>query len=132
VVEIATGTVLSKKMETRTYDIRDLLTVVPNFKGPRIDLTTSTSLSTDDDDDDDEDNWFEDDDDDDDDDRSEEEGSMAEQREKIKGNLVAIIKQTIGKEFWEPIGKGSVRVFRGKLIITQSLLGFKLMEESIR
>jgi len=33
---------------------------------------------------------------------------------------------------WEPDGKGSIKVVGNKLVITQSLLGFKLMEKALR
>ena len=32
---------------------------------------------------------------------------------------------------WEPTGKGSINILRTKLIITQTPLGFKLLEESL-
>ncbi len=32
---------------------------------------------------------------------------------------------------WRPVGRGSIRILRGQLIITQTPLGFKLLEESL-
>ena len=45
---------------------------------------------------------------------------------------VAFATDTIGEEMWRPMGKGSIRLHNKRLIITQSLLGFKLMEQSLR
>jgi hypothetical protein len=47
-------------------------------------------------------------------------------------NLIRIIKQTIGDDMWYPQGKGTIFVFNDRLVISQSLLGFKLLEESMR
>ena len=38
VVEITTGNILDTKSEIRVIDVSDLLLIVPNFKGPRIDM----------------------------------------------------------------------------------------------
>ena len=44
--------------------------------------------------------------------------------------LIEIIKGAIGPEMWYPQGRGSIYIYNGRLVITQSLLGFKLLEEA--
>ena len=58
--------------------------------------------------------------------------SYDELKKKQQEAVVESIKATIGKEMWEPDGKGSIKVVGNKLVITQSLLGFKLMEKALR
>ncbi len=45
VVHIATGDALNQNTVTRSYDASDLLMVIPNFPGPRINLNTDTGQS---------------------------------------------------------------------------------------
>jgi len=134
-VQVATGESLDRTTRVRVYDISDILFVVPNFVGPRIDLTntgnntgtnntssgsyglfgnTSTSgnnvsggTSTGEDD-------------------------MDAQREKIRDTLIEIIKASIGDDMWAPTGKGSIRILRDRLIISQTPLGFKMLERALR
>ena len=49
----------------------------------------------------------------------------------MQETLITTIKESIGEEMWQPEGKGSIKLLRNNLIITQSLLGFKLMRETI-
>jgi len=144
VVEIATGTVLDKDLKTKVYDVTDLLMVVPNFVGPRINLavagspnstgsnTTSSNSNT-----------------------SgnnsfwgtnntntgnagsgsnsasgTEETNIVEERQKLRDNLIGAVKESVGSDMWQPEGKGSIRLLGNKLLISQTLLGFKLMEEA--
>ena len=58
--------------------------------------------------------------------------SYAEQKKDQQDAVIESIKSTIGKDMWEPDGKGSIRFVGNKLVITQSLLGFKLMESALR
>ena len=51
---------------------------------------------------------------------------------KFTGVILHIIKNTIGEEMWRPQGKGSIRYFGKNLVVTQSLLGFKLMEKATK
>jgi len=118
VVTVAPAAVLNSKMKTRVYDVADLLAVVPNFQAPRISVSGSEG---------DADDILDDEDDDDD-----EEDSRTEQRQRQKDTLVEIIRNSIGEEMWLPIGKGSIRFLGNQMIISQSLLGFKLMEETSR
>lgn len=146
VVTIASGYMLDQDMRVRVYDVTDLLLVVPNFRGPRLSLSDSVndtrsrsdssssrygSLFGDDDDggdDDDDDSGDDDDSDDDDDDGL----SSREQRERTQQTLIQVIQNTIGPEFWQPIGRGSITILNGRMIISQSRLGFKLMDDAAR
>ncbi len=130
VVEIATGAVLNRKPITRVYDVGDLLVAVPNFEGPTIDTGTSgtdssgggatgglfesmdtrTSSSTG---------------------TSSGDESMAEKRQKNRDTLIEVIKMSIGEDMWAPMGKGSVKIIRDQLIITQTQLGFRLLEGTL-
>jgi hypothetical protein len=133
VVHIATGETLDRTTQVRVYDIGDLLMVVPNFKGPTIDLSNAStgsnntssssggaglfgSSNTTDNDSGDEG----------------EEEDMTAQREQIRDTLIEIIKMSIGEDMWAPQGKGSVRILRNRLIVAQTLLGYKLMERAVR
>jgi len=126
VVTIATGNTLNSKTKSIVIDVTDMLMVVPDFKGPRLDLsmntingnvtgttnTTGTDNNTDS--------------------TTANEPTMSEQRAKVQENLINAIKNSIGPEMWQPDGKGSITVFQGKLVITQTQLGFKLMEASVK
>ncbi len=130
-VKIATGEALNQSLQTRVYDVTHLLFVVPNFKGPRMllspternkDTTNQTNV-----------NIWDQANDTNQNSGAEEEESVAEQRKKLRENLVEIVKDAIGKDMWaEGGGKGSVRIHRGKLVVTQTLLGFKLFERSFK
>ena len=136
VVHIATGELLNRETKVRIYDISDLLLVVPNFTGPQIDLQnignntgsnntssgsgyggglfgsdTDNNTGTDSD--------------------TEEEG-IAEQRQRIRDTLTEIIRLSIGEDMWAPTGKGSIRILRNQLIVSQTPLGFKLMDRAFR
>jgi hypothetical protein len=58
--------------------------------------------------------------------------SSADLRARAEQSLIAVVRSTIPDEFWEPNGKGSIRILRGQMIISQSKLGFKLMNRSSR
>ncbi len=130
VVHIATGDAFNQTTVTRSYEAGDLLMVIPNFPGPRISLNADTAQS----------------------------GSRttatdapptifgpvgqqpqqttnaddyAAQRQKLEEGLIEVIKNAIGEEMWRPTGRGSIRILRGQLIITQTPLGFKLLEKSL-
>jgi len=60
-----------------------------------------------------------------------EEETAAETREQTKNALQKIITDSIGEEMWiDGGGKGSVRYFRNKLIISQTKLGYMLMKQA--
>ena len=46
----------------------------------------------------------------------------------MQDNLLGIIKDSIGADMWAPDGKGSVQFLGTKLVISQTMLGFKLLE----
>ncbi len=123
VVEISTGEALDRTTSVRVYEIADLLTVIPNFKGPKISLQTGGNNANNgnnngpwDDDDDDDDN---------------EEDDPKEQRAKIRETLIEIVKFSIGEDMWAPTGKGSIKILQNKMIISQTPLGFKLLGKSM-
>jgi hypothetical protein len=134
VVTVAAGAALDTSMRTRVYDVADLLQVLPNFRAPRSTFFeqaegasgSQTSTPT----------RFAQDTTGSDSGQQQEAGeeneNLVEQRQKLRDDLVAAIKDAIGPEMWQPIGKGSIRLFGQKLIITQSLLGFKLLAEATR
>lgn len=142
VLTIATGTALNRRTFTRVFYVADLLTVIPNFQGPRSSagrsrrggrgsesfdaggigartdtLETGVSLGT---------------------------GSggrrggsrettdTTEERKKLRENLTNIIKISIGEDMWHPQGQGSVQFLRNKLVISQTKLGFLLMGKALK
>jgi hypothetical protein len=132
VVVVSTGTDLNRTMTTRVIDAGTSMMVVPDCEGPRISLRTAAQnnagstggggqgsgvglfdeagQNT----------------------QNKQGQSYDEQKKKLQEAVVESIKSTIGKDMWEPEGKGSIHVVGNKLVITQSLLGFKLMERSLR
>jgi hypothetical protein len=140
VVMISTGTALNTHTRTRVYDVGHVLMVIPNFEAPRLNAelpatdgqssssTGSSSSSrtggawgggglfgdgdrtTD---------------------RRRDGDDRQEQRQANRDTLVQIIREMIGEDMWHPQGKGSVRLFGNQLIITQTLLGFRLLEDVI-
>ncbi|HDY65951.1 MAG TPA: hypothetical protein ENH84_06955 [Phycisphaerae bacterium] len=153
VVHISTGSVLETTMRTRVVDVADLLFVVPNFVGTRVQISTigsqqgnsggtsgsnfgssfgsnsgsnfgSNSGSNS--------GGIYGNEGSNDQSSTSEEQSLPELRTRQEEKLINIIKNSIGQDMWEPNGKGSVMLFNKKLVITQSLLGWKLMERSGR
>lgn len=126
VLTIATGTALDATLRVRVYDVGDLLHVVPNFRAPRMELggrsaesdTSDTTEGT---------GLF----DDDEDESREEDLSPAQQRKKTVESLIKIIKGAVGEDMWAPQGKGSITLFQRRLVVSQTLLGFKLLEKSL-
>ncbi|MBS3821537.1 MAG: hypothetical protein GVY16_00255 [Planctomycetes bacterium] len=132
-VRIATGEVFRGEMRTVVYDIADLLAVVPNFKAPRVNLDSTTGSNAEaggDNDNGDLGGLFEPDDDNDDDSG---ETDVSELRTRQRETIVKMIKESIGEEMWRPEGKGSITILPGRkqMVITQSLLGFKLMRQTL-
>ena len=56
--------------------------------------------------------------------------NCAELLERNKKSLVKIVQDSIGDQWWQPNGKGSIRILRNRMIVSQSLLGFKLMADA--
>jgi len=122
VVTIATGHTLNTKTRITVHDVADLMFVVPNFKGPRMTLSSRRE-----DEDDDEGIFAEDDLEDD---LATTETSAADLRKATREALVQIIKESIGEDMWMPQGKGSIRFLRNQMVISQTLLGYKLMSKA--
>jgi len=128
VVHVGTGDSFNQRLHTRIYDVSDLLMVVPNFEGPRSNLMTATNDQAGQDTDANEPVLFP------------PAGGQppagggtndGDTRKEMEEKLMDIIRMAIGEEMWKPTGKGSVRIFRGKMIISQTRLGFKLLEQSL-
>lgn len=140
VLTIATGTALNRHTFTRVFYVADLLTVIPNFEGPRSRLGSRRSGSGRD--------SF---------DASgigirtdtldsgvsigtgsgsrsgrRETTNTTEERKKLRENLTSIIKTSIGEEMWHPQGQGSVQFLRNKMVISQTKLGFLLMGKALK
>lgn len=126
VVTISTGEALDDKLRTVVIDVADLLMVVRDFKGPRIELDREAS-TTDSGSSGDTGSIFDTEEDTDD-----EADSPAEMKKEMGRKLIELVKDSIGPEMWQPEGKGSIRLFNDKLIISQTRLGFKLLQESTR
>ncbi len=136
VVEISTGDALNQRTKTKTFEIADLLMIVPSFVAPQIDITaqgnsnytgnnttgggggggglfgqaggqgagnTSNTAETD----------------------------PAVAKQKLRDDIVTIVKNSIGEDMWAPNGKGSITLHKDRLVITQTPLGFKLLEQSM-
>jgi hypothetical protein len=126
VLTIASGQTLNSTLSTRTFEIRDLLGIVPDFDRPQTGLNTSaTGGST----------------------NSSAVGSTflsgvtqsgtstpaksrAEQRQSVQDNIIGAVKDSIGDDMWKPLGKGDVRILNGRLLITQTPLGFRMLEKA--
>ncbi len=129
IVHISTGDLLDRHTKVRIYDIGDILFVVPNYKpedtgfgntGSNLGSNAgssntglwggnNTSGNSD-----------------------SNETSVSEQREQIRQTLIDIIKRAIGEDMWSPTGKGSIQILRNQLIISQTQLGFKLLDKAFR
>jgi hypothetical protein len=134
VVHVSTGEALNRKTYVRTFDVGDLLMVVPNFEGPKISMENQDTGSGSSDSgnllgggtggglfgNDANDSGG-----------GAEEESIAEQRKRRREELVQVIKESIGQEMWAPSGKGSIRLMGNKLVISQTPLGFKLLGQAL-
>ena len=132
VVSVATGAALNTELRVRTWDVSDLLLVIPSAQrpalagaagpsGPRTDSGNTGRQESD--------NLFV---------RPANGGAAnrpddpAALRQAQADNLVGMIKDSIGEDMWQPTGKGNIRILRGQMIITQTPLGFKLLQEAMR
>jgi len=133
VVLISTGNDLNRELITKVIDAGGALLVQPDSVGPRIDFGQATQDMS---------NMSQSGGggnnagglflDEDERDRGEQPKSYAEQKKEQTEKLIATIKGMTGPDMWDPEGKGSVRVINSKIIITQTLLGFKLLEKALR
>ena len=124
---ISTGTALDSEMRTRTQDVADLLMVVRNFPGRSLALGGNTSGNT---------GgggngtaWANNNSDTN---TNPNTPSATEAKEQAKKALISVIQSSTGPEFWQPQGKGSIQFLGNTMIISQSLLGFKLMDQAAR
>ncbi len=127
VVLVSTGSDLNRELITRVIDAGGVLLVQPDVPGPRIDMEEATARTpggsgdgtgtifdpVDDTPDD-------------------QPKSYAEQKKAHSEKVIETVKTMIGPEMWAPHGKGTIRVLNNKLVISQTLLGFKLLEKSLR
>ena len=60
------------------------------------------------------------------------EDDYAERKADARDSLIRFIQNSIGEDMWHPQAKGSVTILRGKLIVSQTKLGYKLMGEATR
>jgi hypothetical protein len=127
VITIASGAALNQETKTRVYDVSALLVVTPNFHAPRIDITATptggNNAAT---------NGLFQNNSDNSNTEDANDTNMGEKRQKARENLIASLKSTIGDDMWSPDGKGSITFLNGKLVVTQTPLGFKLMENAGR
>ncbi len=130
IVMIATGSTLDSKMRTKVIDLGTLLVTPPDIPMPK---RIGLEGMTDDNDRNNNNNRSDNDglwgDDDGNDDNGGD--NIVDKRQKTVDNLLMIIRRSIGEEMWTPDGKGSVKVLGNRLVITQSLLGFKLLDKSL-
>jgi len=123
IIKIATGTALDRNLQVRVFDVADLLMVVPNFQTGQLGLgaiqgrTSGTGVS----------------------DsvsggtsfgRAPTGGTRGQDRQQVEQDLIDVIKNAIGEDMWQPIGKGSIKIVRGQMVISQTLLGFALLERA--
>ena len=135
VVMISTGAALNQKLVTKTFDVGDLLMFAPDFKGPRVNFeiasnnrggnqggygnsNTNTSNS--------DEKMFPDEERQ----RDNKETDRIEHRRAVRDALISTIKDAIGEDMWQPNGKGSIKMLGSRMVVSQTLLGFKLLEDS--
>jgi len=117
VITISTKDDLSRQTVTRVYDIRDLIVRVPNFSGPRMDISNLGNVSNDNN-------------------SSSSSGGLfgtsnnatnnndedkVPTRSEIIDNIKQMITSTIDPTSWAPTGEvGSIRELHGQLVVTQT------------
>jgi hypothetical protein len=127
IVKITTGTALDATLQTRTYDVGDLLMAIPSFEGPRLNMnmpTVNTANSTTNN------GVF----------NTTNNGTgtggqggaltATAQKEEMQKKLSGIIQKSIGDDMWQPQGKGSISFLRNMMVVSQTRLGFLLLEKS--
>ncbi len=124
IIRIATGAAFNIRVSTRVFDVSDLMMNVPNMPGKPMSLTFQAPSSTGSGS------------------RSLSVGPGGPPRHQgrlgkpptnaqVAQQLIESIKNSIGPEMWAPEGKGSISILRGRLIISQTQLGFKLLGEAL-
>jgi len=125
VVTVATGEALNNKLQTRVFDVADMLAVAPSFQVPDVSLTASSGQATGSQSGRNNASSGQDQD-------NQHEGDLPAQRQATKDTLMEVIRGAIGEDMWQPVGKGSIRLLGNKMVISQTPLGFKLLEEASR
>jgi len=126
-VLFTTGQVLNDRTTTRVYDISDLLVSTPDYRGPRIDASVQAENSSGSNGSSRQSGLFASDRDDED-----ESDGICLNKQEIGENLIDIVKLSIGEDMWHPQGKGAIRIFKNQLVISQTRLGFLLLQRSSR
>jgi hypothetical protein len=125
IVVVSTGTALDTQARVKVLSVADLLMVVPDFATPALAAipsngsqgstgnagNTGQNVNSPNQ-------------------QNTQQETGAETRQRAEETLISAIRNSIGQEMWEPQGKGSIRVMNKNLIISQTLLGFKLMEKA--
>lgn len=57
--------------------------------------------------------------------------TLAERQKLTDDKIITVIKDSIGDDMWRPNGGGSIQMIQNKLVISQSPLGFHLLEKSM-
>ncbi len=126
VIKIATGEALNRRTITRVFDVADLLMVAPDYEAPAVTLGTTERT-----------------------DRTEDQIGLFERRQpdtngrnglageaelmqQRREDLVSMIRESIGEDMWQPIGKGSIRLIGNQLVITQTPLGFRMLRDTVQ
>ncbi len=120
VVTIATGAALNTKLRVRIVNVSDLLMGSRRVEAPP-NFTLRRSGNRGDSRESGQDGWLGPDND--------SRRGSAPSRKQVQETLIGLIKDTIGEDMWQPAGKGSIRILRGRLVISQTQLGFKLMDQ---
>lgn len=143
VVLISNGSSLDTDMRTQVYNVSDLLVVVPNFTGPRLDLSSignsgtngangsSSSTGLFGNNNNTSNNYNSGNGGGNNGGYGNQQGDTQAQRLQLQDTLIQIIRDATGDELWEPTGRGHIRILNGKLIISQTRLGFKLLEKAM-
>lgn len=120
---VSTGAALDKEMRVKVFEIADLLMPVPDFSGPTDELSGSDNSGnttggiavvnpTDTD--------------------ATDENSSAALRKKLEAGVIKVVRGSVSADMWEPEGKGTIQLMGNNLIISQSLLGLKLMGKAVQ
>lgn len=131
VVSISTGTAFNNSSSVRIYDVSDMLHAMPNFQGPKISLdamsptgvgagsgsgggssvgggTIFNNAAT----------------------VAPGDQAPGKTRAAMEEKLIKMVKNAIGEDMWLPNGQGDVQIWNGKMVISQTPLGFKLLEKT--
>jgi len=138
VVTISTGAALNQKTRTIVLDVGDLLHPPTDFKGPQMNLQNFGNQNNNDNTANDSSNssnnqglFATDDNNNNSNNNQNDQPDPAAVKAKMRQTLIDLIKNSIGEDMWQPGGKGSITVFGDKLVITQTQLGFKLLERTL-